>query len=59
MHGIAGLIGILFIGFVAQVGWNGVSDGLFYGNVSQLGDQALAALAASALPSAPPTCFCG
>src|SRR5204863_1329658 len=45
-HGIAGFTGILFIGFVAQVGWNGVSDGLFYGNAAQLGDQALAALAA-------------
>jgi ammonium transporter, Amt family len=48
VHGIAGFFGILFIGFVAQVGWNGVSDGLFYGNASQLGDQALAALAAPA-----------
>jgi Amt family ammonium transporter len=45
VHGIAGFVGILFIGFVAEVGWNGISDGLFYGNASQLGDQALAALA--------------
>jgi Amt family ammonium transporter len=45
-HGIAGFTGILFIGFVAQIGWNGVSDGLFYGNAAQLGDQALAALTA-------------
>jgi Amt family ammonium transporter len=45
-HGIAGLTGILFIGFVAQASWNGVADGLFYGNAAQLGDQALAALAA-------------
>ena len=52
VHGIAGFIGILFIGFVAQVGWNGISDGLFYGNASQLGDQALAALAARPMPSA-------
>jgi ammonium transporter, Amt family len=44
-HGIAGFTGILFIGFVAQAGWNGISDGLFYGNAAQLGDQALAALA--------------
>jgi Amt family ammonium transporter len=28
------------------VGWNGISDGLVYGNANQLGDQALAALAA-------------
>jgi ammonium transporter, Amt family len=45
-HGIAGFTGILFIGFLAQNSWNGASDGLFYGNASQLGDQALAALAA-------------
>jgi ammonium transporter, Amt family len=47
-HGVAGFTGILFIGFVAQAGWNGVSDGLFYGNAAQLGDQALAALVAPA-----------
>jgi Amt family ammonium transporter len=45
-HGMAGFFGILFIGFFAEVGWNGVSDGLLYGNAAQLGDQALAALAA-------------
>jgi Amt family ammonium transporter len=45
-HGTAGFFGILFIGFFAQASWNGVSDGLFYGNAAQLGDQALAALAA-------------
>jgi len=47
-HGVAGLTGILFIGFFAQQSWNGVSDGLLYGNAAQLGDQALAALAAPA-----------
>jgi ammonium transporter, Amt family len=46
VHGIAGLVGILFIGFFAQVGWNGIADGIVYGNADQLGDQALAALAA-------------
>jgi Amt family ammonium transporter len=45
-HGTAGFFGILFIGFFAQTAWNGTSDGLFYGNAAQLGDQALAALAA-------------
>jgi ammonium transporter, Amt family len=45
-HGIAGFTGILFIGFFAQQNWNAVSDGLVYGNAAQLGDQALAALAA-------------
>ena len=47
-HGIAGFVGILFIGFVAQLAWNGVSDGLFYGNAGQLADQAVAALVAPA-----------
>jgi len=47
-HGVAGFTGILFIGFFAQASWNGVSDGLFYGNAAQLGDQVLAALAAPA-----------
>jgi Amt family ammonium transporter len=47
-HGVAGFTGILFIGFFAQLAWNGVSDGLVYGNAAQLGDQALAALAAPA-----------
>jgi Amt family ammonium transporter len=45
-HGIAGFTGILFIGFFAEAAWNGVSDGLIYGNAAQLGHQALAALAA-------------
>jgi Amt family ammonium transporter len=47
-HGLAGFTGILFIGFVAQSGWNGVADGLLYGNAAQLGHQALAAVAAPA-----------
>jgi Amt family ammonium transporter len=47
-HGIAGFTGILFIGLFAQVGWNGVSDGLVYGNADQLLWQALAAIAAPA-----------
>jgi Amt family ammonium transporter len=47
-HGVAGFLGILSIGFVAQASWNGVSDGWFYGNISQLGDQALAAIATPA-----------
>ena len=47
-HGIAGLTGILFIGFFAQASWNDVSDGLLYGNAAQLWDQALAVIAAPA-----------
>jgi Amt family ammonium transporter len=45
-HGVAGFFGILFIGFFAQQNWNGISDGWAYGNIDQLGDQALAALVA-------------
>ena len=47
-HGVAGFVGILFIGFFAQVAWNGVADGLVYGNASQLADQAVAAVVAPA-----------
>jgi Amt family ammonium transporter len=43
-HGSAGFLGILFIGFVAQKSWNGVSNGWIYGNLDQLGHQALAVL---------------
>jgi ammonium transporter, Amt family len=47
-HGVAGFTGILAVGLVASLAWNGVSDGLIYGNAAQLGDQALAALAGPA-----------
>ena len=43
-HGVAGLTGILFIGFFAQAKWNGVSNGLLFGNAEQLLDQAIAVL---------------
>ncbi len=43
-HGLAGLTGILFIGFFAQESWNGIADGLLFGNAAQLGHQALAVL---------------
>jgi ammonium transporter, Amt family len=45
-HGIAGFTGILFIGLFAQTSWNGVADGLFFGDAGQLGSQAVAALVA-------------
>jgi Amt family ammonium transporter len=45
-HGLAGMTGILFIGFFAQHSWNGVSDGLLYGHPGQLGWQGVAALVA-------------
>ena len=47
-HGIAGLTGIVFIGFFAQLSWNGVADGLLYGDAGQLGWQVLAAVATPA-----------
>jgi Amt family ammonium transporter len=45
-HGVAGLTGIVFIGLAAQQGWNGVANGLFYGDGGQLVSQLVAALAA-------------
>ena len=45
-HGVGGLVGIVFIGLVAQQSWNGVADGLLYGDPGQLVDQVVAALAA-------------
>jgi len=47
-HGIAGFTGILFIGLVAQESWNGVSDGLLYGNADQMLWQGIAAVATPA-----------
>jgi ammonium transporter, Amt family len=47
-HGVAGFVGILFIGFFAQQSWNGVADGILYGDAGQLLDQALAAVSAPA-----------
>ena len=47
-HGVAGLTGILFIGFFAQQSWNGVADGLVYGDAGQLASQALAVAVAPA-----------
>jgi Amt family ammonium transporter len=47
-HGIAGFTGILFLGLVAQMSWNGVADGLLYGDAGQFWSQAVAAAAAPA-----------
>ena len=47
-HGLAGFTGILFIGFFAQRSWNGVSDGVLFGNAHQLLWQAIPALAGPA-----------
>jgi ammonium transporter, Amt family len=47
-HGVAGLTGILFIGFFAQLSWNGIADGALFGNADLLWDQVKAAVAAPA-----------
>lgn len=47
-HGVAGMTGILFIGFFAQRVWNGHASGLIYGHPAQLLWQAAAALAGPA-----------
>ncbi|MFP5363299.1 MAG: ammonium transporter [Thermoleophilia bacterium] len=45
-HGVAGFTGILLIGLFAQKDWNGVANGLFYGDAGQLWSQVVAAIAA-------------
>ncbi|HET9094213.1 MAG TPA: ammonia channel protein, partial [Solirubrobacteraceae bacterium] len=47
-HGLAGLTGIVFIGVFAQHSWNGIADGAVFGNLTQLGWQIVAGLAAPA-----------
>jgi len=47
-HGLAGLTGILFIGFFAKLSWNGLSNGILYGNAHQLLWQGIAALSGPA-----------
>lgn len=47
-HGLAGLTGMLFIGFFAQLSWNGISNGLLFGHPAQLGWQAIATVAGPA-----------
>lgn len=47
-HGVAGFTGILAIGLVAQISWNGIADGLFYGDAGQFWSQAAAAAATPA-----------
>ena len=41
-HGIGGTVGALLTGVFAQKAWNGVADGLAFGNPGQLGIQAVA-----------------
>jgi Amt family ammonium transporter len=46
-HGLGGTTGALLTGVLAQKSWNGVADGLLFGNPKQLGIQAVAVLAAA------------
>ena len=41
-HGVGGTLGALLTGLLAQKSWNGVADGLFFGNPRQLAVQAAA-----------------
>ena len=47
-HGTAGPFGIVFLGIVASEAWNGVGDGLAYGDAKQLLWQLIAAVATPA-----------
>jgi Amt family ammonium transporter len=44
-HGVGGTVGALLTGVFAQKSWNGVADGLAFGNARQLAIQAAAVLA--------------
>jgi ammonium transporter, Amt family len=44
-HGVGGTVGALLTGVFANKALNGVADGLFFGNPSQIGIQAIAILA--------------
>lgn len=44
-HGVGGTTGALLTGVLAQKSWNGTADGALFGNLSQLGVQAVAVLA--------------
>jgi ammonium transporter, Amt family len=51
-HGVGGTVGALLTGVLAQKSWNGVADGLLFGNPRQLAFQAAAVLAAIVYSSA-------
>src|SRR4029079_15640042 len=51
-HGLAGITGMLFIGFCASKSWNGIADGLVFGHPGQLAWQAVA------LATGPVYAFC-
>src|SRR6266568_5286136 len=44
-HGVGGMVGALLTGVLAEKSWNGVGDGALFGNMRQLGIQAIAVVA--------------
>ena len=44
-HGVGGIVGALLTGVLADRRWNGVTDGALFGNIGQLGIQAVAVVA--------------
>jgi len=44
-HGVGGITGALLTGVFAEKSWNGAADGALFGNLKQLGVQAIAILA--------------
>ena len=50
-HGVGGTVGALLTGILAQKSWNGVADGVLFGNPRQLGIQIIA-IAATLIYSA-------
>jgi ammonium transporter, Amt family len=51
-HGVGGTVGALLTGVLAQKSWNGVADGLAFGNPRQLAIQAAGVLATIAFSAA-------
>ncbi|HSE62965.1 MAG TPA: ammonium transporter [Thermoanaerobaculia bacterium] len=51
-HGVGGTVGALLTGVLAQRSWNGVADGLLFGNPRQLAVQAVGILATIAFSAA-------
>jgi Amt family ammonium transporter len=47
-HGVGGMVGACLTGIFAEKTWNGVADGLIFGNPRQVGLQAIAVLAVAA-----------
>lgn len=51
-HGVGGIVGAMLTGLLADRAWNRVADGALFGNISQLGVQAVAVAATIAYSAA-------